>query len=115
MTNKLSAFIPVLVTLLSLTISNGYANDTPFTDTSFRCGNDIISAGYTMFQVRNECGAPDSEQVVGEIRENSSFGENKLKIDTFAYITEWIYKRDYGIYILTFEGSRLIRKEFVKQ
>ncbi|MCU0575792.1 MAG: DUF2845 domain-containing protein [Desulfobacterota bacterium] len=79
-------------------------------DTSFRCGNDLISIGYSMYQIRNSCGAPDSEQVVGQKEVKEQRGQNKT--DTTVYITEWTYNRDSGIYILTFEGSKLIKKEY---
>jgi hypothetical protein len=90
--------------------------------TSFRCGSDLILIDYTMYQIRNSCGAPDSEQVIGE-REVATIGQRGVtrfhteprdqnKSVTTVYITEWTYIRDFGIYILTFEGSRLIKKEF---
>jgi hypothetical protein len=104
----------LLITLiLSISLPAGvYADNTSFNDTSFRCGNDIISLGYTMYQIRDECGAPDSAQIVGEKR--SSLWGQRLKMDDIIYITEWTYKRESGLYILTFEGSKLVKKEFIK-
>ena len=87
-------------------------------DTSFRCGNDLISVGYTMFQVKKSCGAPDMEEVVGT-REVSGTrvprkGRGLASSDTALNITKWIYSRDFGIYTLTFEGDKLVRKEYTK-
>lgn len=79
-------------------------------DTSFRCGSDLILTGYTMYQIRKSCGAPDSEQVIGQ-KEVKEYKDH-YKTVTTVLITEWIYHRDFGIYILTFEGSTLTRKEF---
>lgn len=100
---NMAALIPFLI--MTLAASFLYADDT-----SFRCGNDLILNGYTMYQIRESCGAPDSEQLIGqkEVKEQTGIS----KTDTTVYITEWIYKRDFGIYILTFEGSKLVKKEF---
>jgi hypothetical protein len=81
-------------------------------DTSFRCGSDLITMGYTMYQVKNSCGAADSEQVIGSSDLSKVRVADKEKADTALNITEWIYNRDGGIYILTFEGDRLVRKEY---
>jgi hypothetical protein len=95
----------ILCLVMTLTTDFLYADDT-----SFRCGNDLISIGCTMYQIRNSCGAPDSEQVIGQKEVKEQRGPNKT--DTTVYITEWTYNRDFGIYVLTFEGSKLIKKEF---
>ena len=83
-------------------------------DTSFRCGNTIIDKGDTMYTIRQECGEPVSEQRVGERTIYSISNRRQLKIKDEVYVVEWIYKKDAGIYILTFEGSRLIKKEYSK-
>ncbi len=102
----------ILCLVMTLTAGFLYADDT-----SFRCGNDLISIGYTMYQIRNSCGAPDSEQVIGQRELTRFYKEHRYQRDqneteTTVYITEWTYNRDFGIYILTFEGSKLIKKEF---
>jgi hypothetical protein len=109
---KIAAVILCLV--ITLTAGFLYASDT-----SFRCGNDLISIGYTMYQIRNSCGAPDSEQVIGQRALTTSYkeyrdrrGRDLNETETTVNITEWTYNRDSGIYILTFEGSKLIKKEF---
>jgi hypothetical protein len=69
-------------------------------DTSFRCGDDLIQIGYSMVQVQNSCGAPDSQMVIGQPDQSG------------LIITQWVYKRDSDAYVLTFAGSKLIKKEF---
>jgi uncharacterized protein YbjT (DUF2867 family) len=69
-------------------------------DTTFRCADDLIEEGYSMIQVQNSCGAPDSQMVIGQPERSG------------IIITQWVYKRDFGAYVLTFAGSKLIKKEF---
>lgn len=92
----------ILSLLMILVVTTG-----AFSDTSFRCGNEIISEGDTMYRVKDRCGEPDSEQHVGE----KTVYKSKLKGKQIRYITEWIYERNGRIVILTFEGSRLVKKE----
>jgi hypothetical protein len=74
--------------------------------TSFRCGSQYLAAiGDHMYVVRKHCGEPASEHKIGE---------KEISKDNFLYLTEWIYEKDQGVYILTFEGSRLIKKEYIK-
>lgn len=81
-------------------------------DTMLRCGNELIEKGDTMFEVRRTCGAPVSEQRVGERTNYTILPSERLKLKDVIYVEEWIYEKDSGIYILTFEGSRLVKKEF---
>lgn len=83
-------------------------------NTSMRCGNELISIGDTMHQVRNTCGNPLSEQRIGEKRTFKIYKEDQLKIENLIYVYEWYYKKGDGTYILTFEGSRLVKKEYKK-
>lgn len=80
--------------------------------TSFRCGNTLIGIGETMYMVRQACGDPVFEQHIGERTVYSILEDERLKIKDSMYLTEWIYKKDSGTYILTFEGSRLAQKRF---
>jgi len=84
-------------------------------DDSFRCGNELISLDDTMYSIRDSCGEPYSTQIIGEKTQHRILTKKKLKIESSLYITEWVYEHGDGIYILTFEGSRLTRKEFVFQ
>ena len=81
-------------------------------DTSLRCGNSLISIGDTMYAVRKACGDPTHEQRVGERRRYKADKAKGLKIEDITYVTEWIYERGQGAYILTFEGSRLVDKTY---
>ncbi len=106
---NLTALLMAMVISFTIAASSVYARDN---DATFRCSNDIIALGYTMYQVRSECGEPDSSQIVGEKRLSDS--DRQFKTGEIVYITEWSYGRDDGIYVLTFEGSRLVKKEFFR-
>jgi hypothetical protein len=98
-----------LIIVLTLTAAAGILRAD---DTSFRCGSDLIELGYTMYQVKGSCGAPDSEQVIGSREVSRVRAGVRDKAETSLNITEWIYERDAGIYVLTFEGDRLIMKRY---
>ncbi len=83
-------------------------------DTSFRCANKIISTGDTMYYIRQVCGDPTSEQRVGERTTYSVQLGGDLKVKDEIYISEWVYQKDNGFYLLTFEGSRLVNKEYTR-
>ena len=83
-------------------------------ETSLRCGNQLIEIGDTMHQVRSACGEPVSEQRIGERTIYQILADQQLKIKDSLYLFEWIYKKDSGVYILTFEGGRLLNKEYSK-
>jgi hypothetical protein len=102
---------------LMFTARGTYADEIPFKDTLFRCGSDIVSLGYTKHKIKDECGEPDSEQSVGE-KSTLKYRKGKLikgKRKSNTNLTEWTYKRDFGIYVLTFEGSRLVKKEYFRE
>lgn len=80
---------------------------------SFRCGNDLITRGQTMYQVQLSCGEPDFSQVVGEKTTYRIHKKKRLETVKSIYMTEWTYERRNGIYLLTFEGSRLVKKVFI--
>lgn len=83
-------------------------------DTSFRCANKLIDLGDIMHAVRQACGEPISEQRVGARTTYTILPGDYLKVKDETFVVEWIYKKDSGYYILTFEGSRLMKKEYVK-
>lgn len=83
-------------------------------DTSLRCGSAFVSIGDTMYKVRQLCGEPTSQQTVGERTTYEILGHEQLKVKDTNYLVEWIYEKDGGLYILTFEGSRLVKKEYSK-
>jgi hypothetical protein len=53
-----------------------------------------------------------SENKVGEKTTYEGLYKDKNRIEEVTNITEWIYDRGLGIVILTFEGSRLVKKEY---
>jgi hypothetical protein len=83
---------------------------------ALRCGTNLISEGDLAIQVRNHCGDPASEEVVGytlrpaRIAQGSAVAyERELKIE------QWVYGPDSGYYnVLTFEGGRLKRIERIR-
>jgi len=84
-------------------------------DDPLRCGSDIITHGDTMYEVHTACGEPFSTQIVGETRKYRILKKRRHSIESTAYLSEWIYESDEGIYVLTFEDSRLVEKEFIFQ
>ncbi len=82
--------------------------------TSFRCGNELIGIADTMYQVQDACGQPDVRQNIGEKRIFVRTVDQQRELETITYVSEWIYKRDNGMYVLTFEGSRLVSKKFIR-
>jgi len=101
--------------ILLLLIAGLWCCDANAADDSFRCGNDLISLGETMYEVRDACGEPASTQVVGEKTRYRILKKKHYKVESSIYVTEWVYQERDGIYILTFEGSKLVRKEFIFQ
>ena len=109
MIHRLRSVVYFLAVLIILS-----AGDEVFArDDTLRCGNDLINLGETMFEVRKSCGEPYSIRDVGEKRQFRVFNKKKRSVEFVLYLTEWIYERNDGIYVLTFEGSRLVRKEFI--
>ena len=80
---------------------------------ALRCGTSLIHEGDLAIQVRQHCGDPASEEVIGytlrpaRIAEGSAVAyERELKIE------QWVYGPESGYYnVLTFEGGRLKRIE----
>ena len=99
--------------LISLVLFTGGGEKTQARDDTLRCGSDLINLGETMFEVRRSCGEPYSIRDVGEKRQFRDYKKKRRGVEFVLYLTEWIYERNDGIYVLTFEGSRLVRKEFI--
>ena len=75
-----------------------------------RCDGEIISKGKLMYITEKKCGPPLSKERVGEVRYD---GEDN-NVERIIYLTELVYSYGGGHYVLTFEGSRLIKSEFIK-
>lgn len=95
-------FFLTILSLLSLYPLSCYADK--------RCGGDLISPGKLMYVTIEKCGEPLSRERVGEVR----YLEKKDNLERVIYLTELLYKESGGYYVLTFEGSRLIKSEFIK-
>lgn len=72
---------------------------------AFRCGPKIIEPGMLAIDVRDKCGDPVSEEVIGYTLSSAPpgvRGEREFKIE------QWIYGPDQGYYhVLIFEAGRL--------
>ncbi len=82
-------------------------------DDSFRCGGNLISLGDTMYEVQKSCGEPYSSQIIGERNFYKILKKKKYRIESTYYLTEWLYEGNSGVYLLVFEGSRLVEKDFI--
>jgi len=71
------------------------------------CGNERISKGDTMHEVRLDCGAPLSELEVGESVITSKYLDQHRRIEERRNVTEWVYEKGNFIYTLVFKGSEL--------
>lgn len=103
---------PVLICFLMIFLMGEHAHGA---NDSLRCSNTLISLGDTMYQVRYSCGEPEMAHIVGEKIVHRAMRNGKFRVESSMYITEWIYEHSDGIYILTFEGSKLKKKEFIFQ
>ncbi len=73
-------------------------------DDSMRCGTTLVSTGDRTFQVRQKCGEPVEQDQIGYT--TGFYNNRELKLE------EWVYGPTNGmLYILTFEGNRLIEIE----
>jgi hypothetical protein len=72
---------------------------------AFRCGTQLIQTGMLAIQVREKCGDPVSEELIGYTLRGAPPGlpgEREFKIE------QWIYGPDQGYYhVLVFEAGRL--------
>ncbi len=72
---------------------------------AWRCGNSLIQTGMLAIQVRDKCGDPVSEELIGYTLRGvppGLPGEREYKIE------QWVYGPDQGYYhILIFEAGRL--------
>lgn len=80
---------------------------------SWRCGTKLVTQGDLALQVREKCGYPVSEELIGYTLRPAPYGignEREYKIE------QWIYGPDQGYYhVLRFEAGRLRDIDNVKQ
>jgi hypothetical protein len=72
---------------------------------AWRCGSQLVQTGMLALQVRDKCGDPVSEELIGYTLRGAPpgiRGEREFKIE------QWIYGPDQGYYhVLIFEAGRL--------
>ena len=72
---------------------------------ALRCGTQLIQPGQLAIQVRDKCGDPISEELIGYALRGAPQG---LRGEREYKIEQWIYGPDQGYYhILIFEAGRL--------
>lgn len=101
------------IAIVSVSMIFFFADQSIANNDSFRCGGNLISLGDTMYEVRNSCGEPYSTQVIGERNFYKILKKKKYRIESTYFLTEWLYEGNNGVYLLVFEGSRLVEKEFI--
>jgi hypothetical protein len=85
----------------------------PLSAHALRCGTQLIQPGQLEIQVREKCGDPVSEELIGYTLRGAPpglRGEREYKIE------QWIYGPDQGYYhVLIFEAGRLHDIDKTKQ
>ena len=100
-------FILLAAALLASVHAPGVSADT------LRCGTKLVHEDDLAIQVREKCGDPISEELLGYrlgAAPPGLYGERELKIE------QWIYGPDQGYYrVLIFEGGRVRNIDNVRQ
>jgi hypothetical protein len=85
----------------------------PLNAHALRCGTKLVQVGDLAIQVRERCGDPVSEEIIGytlRAAPRGLYGEREYKIE------QWIYGPDQGFYnVLRFEAGRLRDIDRVKE
>lgn len=83
---------------------------------ALRCGTKLVNEGDLALQVRDKCGDPVSEELIGyTMRPGFSSVERNVAYEREYKIEQWVYGVEMGYYnVLTFEGGRLKRIERIK-
>lgn len=86
----------------------------PLTAQALRCGTHLIQEGDLALQVRDNCGDPISEELIGyTLRDTREYGVAR---DREFKIEQWIYGPSKGYYdVLTFEAGRLRKIERIHE
>lgn len=84
---------------------------------ALRCGTQLVTEGNLALQVREKCGDPVSEELIGyTMRPGPAANRDGTVYQREFKIEQWIYGPEMGYYnVLTFEGGRLTRIEHIKQ
>ena len=83
---------------------------------ALRCGTSLVTEGDLAIQVRDKCGDPVSEELIGyTLRPSSAIQQSSVAYEREYKIVQWVYGPASGFYnVLTFEGGRLKRIERIK-
>jgi hypothetical protein len=102
-----------MTTTRSAWVLSGLLLACPLPAQALRCGTQLIQPGQLAIQVREKCGDPVSEELIGYTLRGAPpglRGEREYKIE------QWIYGPDQGYYhILIFEAGRLHDIDKIKQ
>jgi len=84
----------------------------PLTLHAFRCGSGLVSVGDSKGRVLIECGKPTFKEKVAD-KETRRGGTKTKSAKTTRTVEQWTYNcgKDDFIYVLTFEGGKLVREE----
>lgn len=97
---------------ISIWLASWFCAALPAYGDSWRCGTKLVTPGDLALQVRDKCGDPVSEEVIGyTLRSIHRDGiEREFKIE------QWIYGPEQGYYhVLKFEAGRLRDIDNVRQ
>ena len=86
----------------------------PLSAQALRCGTRLVQEGDLALQVRDKCGDPISEELIGyTLRSGYDYGsvrEREFKVE------QWVYGPTKGYYdVLTFEAGRLRKIERIRE
>jgi hypothetical protein len=86
----------------------------PVSAQALRCGTRLVQEGDLALQVRDKCGDPISEELIGyTLRGGHHLGGAR---DREFKIEQWIYGPSKGYYdVLTFEAGRLRKLERIRE
>lgn len=84
---------------------------------ALRCGTKLVTEGDLVLQVRDKCGDPKSEELIGyTLRPGFNNANPNVAYEREYKIEQWVYGPEMGYYnVLTFEGGRLKRIERIKE
>ncbi len=86
----------------------------PLSAQALRCGTRLVQEGDLVLQVRDKCGDPISEELIGYTL-RSGYDYTSVRDREFK-IEQWVYGPNKGYYdVLTFEGGRLRKIERIRE
>jgi Protein of unknown function (DUF2845) len=81
---------------------------------SLRCGTRLVQKNSLAVQVRDRCGDPISQEIIGYTLQESRYGNSSRQRE--FKIEQWLYGPDKGYYNeIIFEGGRVTQINRVKR